>query len=277
MKKVLLGSVATIALGLASSAFAADLPARAPIYTKAPPPPALFSWTGFYIGGNVGGKWLSNTSGEVDIAPAPGLVPPGVFFPFTTSGSNNGTFMGGGQVGYNWQTGPVVFGLEGDIDAQHWSQTRTVAAPIPAPAVGFFIPGDSFTMDSKWQASLRGRIGYAWDRTLLYATGGVAWTNVRVGANFLPGFAPNGLPLPGTAGSDSFTFTGATVGGGIEYAAWNNISLGIEGRYTWYGSHTFNVGTVSVGPPVTFVPVSERVTLQTAEIMGKVNFRFGAW
>ena len=133
--------------------------------------------------------------------------------------------IGGGQIGYNWQTGAWVFGIEGDIDAQDFSRTRVVGT-----AIGPFIPGDSFTVESKWQASLRGRIGYAaWDRSLLYVTGGAAWTNIK---------GTVGLVGLGTFTGDT-TITGGTVGLGYEYAFTNNISLGIEGRWSFYGDRTF--------------------------------------
>jgi outer membrane immunogenic protein len=175
--------------------------------------------------------------------------------------------MGGGQVGYNWQSGPVVFGIEGDVDLHHWTTTQV----LTNFAVGtVFVPGDFFTTDSHWQASLRGRLGYAWDRYLIYATGGVAWTRATVGANFVPF-----VGAPGTFGNDSAVLTGSTFGGGLEYALWNNVSLGVEGRYTWYGSHNFNGGTVALGfPPFTFPAVTQSVKLNTAEVIEKINWRF---
>jgi outer membrane immunogenic protein len=106
---------------------------------------------------------------------------------------------------------------------------------------------------------LRGRIGYAaWDRTLLYVTGGVAFTNIKGTASLV------GI---GTFSNDT-TVTGGTVGVGLEYAFTNNISLGIEGRWSFYGDETFNGGTLQG------VAVTDRISLDTAEVMGKINFRF---
>jgi outer membrane immunogenic protein len=246
-------------------AMAADMKVKAPIL-KAPPP--AWSWAGFHIGLNVGGKW-DNTSGTVNEA---GLVVPGpgggVFNPASLPiGGNSSTLIGGGQVGYDWQTGSTVFGIEGDIDAQHWSQSQTVTANFPAGTFNF-VPGDTFTIDSRWEASLRGRIGYAWDRVLLYATGGVTWTNVAVGTNFVV----FGASLA-TSASDSATLTGATAGGGFAYAITNNVSLGVEGRYNWYGTHTFNGGVVNVIGPFN-APVAQSIQVNTGEVIGKVNFKF---
>jgi outer membrane immunogenic protein len=226
-----------------STASAADL--RQPVYTKAPPPaPILFSWTGFYVGLNAGGKWLNNTNDTVTVG---GTT--------VTFGNDDSSWIAGGQIGYNWQApgSPWVFGIEGDIDAHDFNRSFVFAT-----AVGPFVAGDAFSVESHWQASLRGRIGYAVDRVLFYGTGGVAFTQVKGTASLV------GI---GTVTDDN-TRVGATVGGGLEWAVWNNISLGVEGRYTWYGDETFNGGTIAG------VAVNDRIQLNTAEVMGKINFRF---
>jgi outer membrane immunogenic protein len=242
--KLLLSSA--LLLAAISTASAADL--SRPMYTKAPPPaPIMYNWTGFYVGLNAGGKWITNSDNTVT---AGGTT-------FGLSGNNNdSSWIAGGQVGYNWQApGSLwVFGIEGDIDAQDFNRALVLGGPV-----GPFIAGDTFGVESKWQASIRGRIGYAmWDRTLLYATGGVAFTQLK-GSVALVGL--------GTV-TDDQTLVGGTVGGGLEYAITNNLSLGVEGRYTWYGDQTFNGGTL-LG-----TAVSDKVNLNTAEVMGKLNFKF---
>ena len=267
MMKVLLG--VAISAAAATAAAAADLSVRTPVYTKAPPPPAAFSWAGFYIGGNFGGKWATSSS-TINVAPATAF---GAALPAGGSlalGSTTGdAFVGGGQLGYNWQSGPIVLGIEGDFDLHHWKTTQV----LTGLAVGtVFVPGDFYTVDSHWQASLRGRLGYAWDRYMLYATGGVAWTNVTVGTNFV---AVPAAGAPGTFASDSAVMTGGTFGGGLEYALWNNLSIGVEGRFTWYGSHTFNGGTVALGTaPFAFPAVTQAVQLNTAEVTERINWKF---
>ena len=247
-KKLLLSSALFIAA--ISTASAADL--SRPVYTKAPPAPVLFSWTGFYVGLNAGGKWLSNTD---DTVTAGGTT--------VTFSDNDSSWIAGGQVGYNWQApgSAWVFGVEGDIDAQDFNKSLLVAT-----AIGPFVPADIFSIESHWQASLRGRIGYAFDRVLLYATGGAAFTQVKATANTTVGVF-----------TDDTTQVGGTVGGGIEWAVWNNISLGVEGRYTWYGHETFNAGTLVTGPGCSArapCPASDTFNLNTAEVIGKINFRF---
>lgn len=274
MKKV------AVALGIASLISAAVPAAAADLPVKARPMPAVaaaYNWTGCYIGGNVGGKW-ARTSGSADVGAttAPGALglPGSVLF-----GSDNATtFIGGGQVGCNYQ--PVgsnwVFGLEGDVDWQRWSRTNTLAGTvIPAP----FVAGDSFDWRSKWQASARGRIGYAWDRLMIYATGGAAFTNVTVGTNFIA-VTSGGFNFPADIVSDSKTVWGPTVGGGFEYAFTNNLSFGVEGRYSWYGTQTYNGGllaTVATGalaaPTFTFASASQTMKLETFEVMAKLNWK----
>jgi outer membrane immunogenic protein len=253
-----LTSVALMTLA-AAPALAADMPVKAPL--KAPPP--IFSWTGCYFGGNIGGKWATH-SGTVDIAPAGGVGASS----FILSEDSSASFVGGVQGGCNYQTGPVVFGLEGDVDWQRWRTTRTVSAPPPF----LFVVGDNFDISSRWQASLRGRLGYAVDRVLIYGTAGVAFTNVRVDTNFQAIGA-----FPAATASDNPTRTGGTVGAGFEYAFPNNWSAGLEGRYSWYGTHTFNAGllTVQLGPTV-IAPVTQSIKLTSAEILFKLNYRFGA-
>jgi outer membrane immunogenic protein len=257
-----------ISIGFAGAAAAADMPMKAPIYKAAPV--QVFTWTGCYIGGNIGGK-SARTSGSIDVVAAtgPGGSSPARSAPLDRT--NAGTFIGGGQIGCNWQSGNWVFGIEGDADGQRWRSSRTLGAAVASP----LIPGDTFDIRSDWQASVRGRIGYAWDRTLLYATGGVAFTDVRVGTNFIVAGG-----FPGTVAFDSKNLVGGTVGAGLEYAVTNNWTLGVEGRYTWYGRQTFNGGTVASfgfppAGPFTFAPATQSLTIETAEVMFKANWKFG--
>jgi len=256
-----------VLVGGLDGAVAADMAVKA----RPMPVAVAYSWTGCYIGGNVGGKW-ARASGSVDVPAATGLGGASGAASTPLNSDSAGTFIGGGQIGCNWQSGNWVFGIEGDADGQRWSSSRTLLPGVPAP----FVTGDVFDIRSDWQASVRGRIGYAWDRTLLYATGGVAFTNVRVGSNFIPigGF-------PATVAFDSKNLVGATVGGGVEYAVTNNWTVGVEGRYTWYGRQTFNAGslaTVGFPPagPFTFAPATQSRTVETAEVMLKANWKFNS-
>jgi outer membrane immunogenic protein len=266
MKKLSL-AVGALTVLLGNCAIAAEVGVPPPIYPLYPPPLVrtyLYTWTGCYLGVNFGGKWVG-TSGTVDIASATAF---GLFVPAQSFAFNDhigGSFIGGGQVGCNYQAGNFVFGIEGDGEAHHWSTSRI-----------FDTAGDNFDISSRWQASLRGRIGYAWDRILLYATGGVSWTSVRFGTSFLA--LPVGAVLfPASSAVDTQTLTGGTLGGGVEHTFLNtSLSIAVEGRYTWYGSHAFNSGQVAViGPPFIFTPVTSRVKVETAEALIKLNYKFG--
>jgi outer membrane immunogenic protein len=177
MKKILLSSVAL--LGLATGAMAADLPSRrapAPIVAAVP----VFTWTGFYVGVNAGYGW--NTSDDF------------VFNGERFDLDDDGGFVGGAQAGYNYQIGSFVVGLEGDIQYADFGGEDVILSD--GSVVDF--------NNSDWFGTVRARAGVAFDRALIYATGGFAFADDA---------------------------TGWTVGGGLEYAFTNNLSAKIEGLY----------------------------------------------
>jgi outer membrane immunogenic protein len=212
MRRILLSSAALAALTTAS--FAADLPAR----SAAPPPapvyaPPIFTWTGFYVGAQVGAAWMRDKASAFD--------PAGVF---VSQGTLTDTgFIGGGHVGYNYQIGSIVLGIEGDIEGSTVSKTGGpgFGAPVPLPA-GSFIKAST-----DWQGSVRGRLGYAINNVLLYATGGAAFADFE-----------RSYSAPGAAAKFSDTRAGWTVGGGLEYAFTNNWTARVEYRYSDFGKET---------------------------------------
>lgn len=145
----LLMAASTVSVIASASAFAADLPRKAPYYAPAP----VMMWSGFYAGANAGYGWAS-----VDNV--------------TTSGASdlNG-FLGGIQAGYNWQINSFVFGIEGDFQGSTQKKSDDVS-----------VGGIAFTLDQKipWFATARGRLGYAMGPWMLYATGGAAWVNYKL-------------------------------------------------------------------------------------------------
>jgi outer membrane immunogenic protein len=262
-----LALVSAISLGIGGlgAASAADMPVKA----RPLPVVAVYNWTGCYIGGNIGGKW-ARTGDVVNIPAATGPAGPTPASTLDLGSADSSTFMGGGQIGCNWQTGRVVFGIEGDGQAQRWRRTETIAGVLPA----LFVPGDIFELRSDWQASVRGRIGYAWDRTLLYATGGVAFTDVTAYTNWIP----VGV-FPGVITSQTKTLVGATVGAGVEHAFTDNFTVGVEGRYTWYGTQTFDAGvlpTATLRGLFTTAPTTRDVRVETAEVLLKANWKFSS-
>jgi len=190
------------------SAFAADLPARVqPVAPVVPVPP--FSWTGFYVGGELG--WLQTNPNYTT-----GVLLLGTPF-VVSSGSNKNGVSYGVLGGYNYQIGQLVLGVEGDFEGWTVGTIRYTA-----------VTGDFLTAHSKWGGSIRGRLGYAADRALLYVTGGAAFVSNETS-----------IPTTGiTIGSDS-TRTGWTVGAGLDYAITNNWFTGIEYRYSQYEAKTF--------------------------------------
>ena len=247
-RKFILASAGAIAL--AGSAFAADLPSRAPPPVYVPPAP-VFTWTGFYIGGQVGYGWGQNNVSFGDNFGDYGA------FSYSTSG-----VIGGAHVGYNLQLSQFVIGLEGDVDGTSLSKSYSGNLPFGTSLVGGgFLTAPlggtvNVNVNHDIEGSIRGRIGYAWDRVLIYATGGVAFGgfNGNVSGNF-PGGVYGVAPIPvgiaaaaiplgtpfgpfGGSTSASTTRVGWTVGGGIEYAVTNNWSIRAEYRYTDFGHST---------------------------------------
>jgi outer membrane immunogenic protein len=158
MKKLMFATAALGALTVAGPVLAADLPGRMPYKAPPPPPVPYFSWTGCYIGGHIGGAWGHKSFSNVEFVTA-----------LTTDfGTNNGFdysgWLGGGQAGCQWQITSVVFGIEGDGS---WTSLRgTVTDPF------LFT---SFSAKTDVIYDVTGRLGWAWDRWLIYAKGGGAW------------------------------------------------------------------------------------------------------
>jgi outer membrane immunogenic protein len=200
---------------------AADLPYRYPApVTKAYSP--IYTWTGFYLGLNGGGGWGRSRWDNVDT--------------FDVSGG-----LIGATVGYNVQLGQVVFGVEGDID---WSGIKGDMNPVLCPG--------GCTTRNHWLATVRGRIGYAFDRFLPYLTGGLALGNIDA-------------TLPGLVGIDQ-TNAGWTIGGGIEFGVTNNVSLKAEYLYV-------DLGSVTCGLNCALTP-NGNVSFDASVVRGGVNFRF---
>ena len=143
-----------------------------------------------------------------------------------------------------------------------------------APSGGVFTTGDVFRFKNEWQASVRGRGGFTFDRWLVYATGGVAWAGVKAEAIYGPGTVL-GVVTPGAFFSDRQTLVGATVGGGVEFALTDSVSLGVEYRYSDFGHETFNLGAVPF-PAGASSGVLADVDLRTHEVTARLNIKLGS-
>jgi outer membrane immunogenic protein len=278
MRKILLKGVAIVALtavGIVASQ-AADLPTRkeAPAPVFVPPP---FTWTGFYIGVNAGGIWPSGSRQATLFAPATFAFPISTFFPGGL-GSQSAGFIGGGQAGYNWQTGAFVLGVETDFDGTTLSKTfdRT-GTPFSGVGVPIGLLGDSLSLHAKtslsWLGTTRGRVGFVAtpdNRLLIYGTGGVAYGGGN--AKFSVFDATSGAFW---SGNPSTTRVGWTIGGGVEYALTNNITIKGEYLYANLGSSSFN--TAGNAAAATFFPgvsANGKVEYNASIFRGGVNYKF---
>jgi outer membrane immunogenic protein len=164
--------------------------------------------------------------------------------PFS-QGTSPDAFIGGGQIGYNFQTGPFVFGAETDFQGSSLSRNSTLNG-LPNGA-GTIIPTwnnrSSERMD--WFGTARLRAGYAIDRTLIYATGGLIYGDVKTSS--LTTYTP--LPQFTYNGSSSSTRAGYTVGGGVEYAFINNWTAKLEGLYFDMGKKSYTATPLAANPP----------------------------
>jgi len=242
MKKTLVGIVGFAAL-LGTPALGADLP----LPVKAPPPP-VFSWSGCYIGADVGYAWQRDKDDETDpFTGAASIFSPGASHP-------NGV-KGGGYAGCNWQFAPTwVIGLEGDVEGADIAHDQGIYAPST----------DFYESRTRFQSSIRGRLGYVvFDRSLLYVTGGAAFANIQ---DHYVGLEPDGIT---TNFTDSRV--GWTVGAGWEYAFTSYLIGRVEYRHA-------DFGTATNGPfffCVTCAPVNESHRTTEEVIRLGIAFKFG--
>jgi outer membrane immunogenic protein len=226
-KRTLTAGATFASLLVATSASAADLP----VYTKAPAVAVVYDWTGFYIGTNVGYSWGrgstdGNVTGTQNVSvfrtAGPTLVSSVntvlATLPLIGRADVNGV-IGGGQLGYNWQRGTWLFGLEGDIQGSNERGTGDVCTVAGCPA-GSAAFNREYKLD--WFGTARGRVGFLpAERLVLYATGGLAFG----------GFSGSSTTQPLNIGTWSQTRAGWTVGAGVEAALGSNWSVKFEYLY----------------------------------------------
>jgi outer membrane immunogenic protein len=291
MKRVLLATASLFAIG--SVAMAADLPTA-----KGPPPAPIafvpaFTWTGFYVGLNAGYSWNNNdltygfqtfdwwTGNDIWTG-----------YPRSADVNSDG-FTGGAQAGYNYQFGAFVVGEEADIQYVDGQKTWNYANSGtfgPGPLVPGPLVGEDYTLaltaksGIDWLGTLRARVGYAADRFLIYATGGLAFGNSDSSATILGtttgaagGAAGSGRTyFANWNGSDSDTSVGYAIGGGVEYAFTDNWTVKAEYLYYNLGSNTYQpLGYWNEGDG----NISNRVPSIKSEIDGSllrlgVNYKF---
>lgn len=234
MKAYLAAAAATLVLAVAAPASAADMAARP--YTKAPPPvAAIYDWTGFYIGAN--GGWGSADTDWTLV----GVGPEGGHH------ASGGTV--GGQIGYRWQSGQFVFGVEGQ---GNWADFSGDNISLIFPLNRNRTRIDAFGL-------ITGQVGYAWNNVLAYVKGGAAVVNNKYELLSVAG------PL---LASTSDTRWGATVGAGLEFGFAPNWSVGVEYNHIFMGDRD-----------VTFAGFAgtDRISQDVDLALVRLNYRFGGW
>ena len=286
MKSLLLASSALVAATVAASA--ADLPRRAappPVFQPVP----VFTWTGFYAGFNAGygfGTQDDRAPTVLGVGPASLLVTAPTVIAFNNRESNEG-FVGGGQIGYNYQFTPgsgFVIGVEADAQYADFGRNRNrFLATGPLAAQQVFNPGGLSGLD--FFGTVRGRLGYAFDRTLVYGTGGFAYGSGG-GREFGTGVSSNDFQ------------TGWAAGGGVEYALPSDsflnffkssaVTLKVEGLYVNLDRGTGGRGAFAVdnqgrtvtvtSPGVVLVSGGQQVRdTEFAVVRAGLNYKFGSY
>ncbi|WP_182180479.1 outer membrane protein, partial [Methylobacterium radiotolerans] len=259
-------------------ASAADLPRRAappPVFTPVP----VFTWTGAYFGINAGYAFdASSRTNNTFAVPFP-YAAPGTVASFRDRSQDG--FSGGAQIGYNWQITPgsgVVIGFEADAQYLDFGRNRNNAFISGAVAPGYYVTDPRGLSSLDYFGTVRGRLGYAFDRTLVYATGGFAYGSGSADRSF-----------GGYAGNDSFR-TGYAVGGGIEYALPTDsflnffrssaVTLKVEGLYVNLERGTRNQGALVVNAanlvPVAYSAIGRRDD-EFAVVRAGLNYKFGSY
>jgi outer membrane immunogenic protein len=265
-----------------SSVMAADMPVKAP-----PLVAPTWSWSGFYAGANAGIARSRTRTGDYNgpLIPAfifdPGIITlvPGTIGTLPGTRGHDTSWLAGGQIGHNWQSGRAVFGIEVDAvatglkDAGSSTASRFDGTP-QAQTVRV-----AYATDIDWMVSVRGRLGYtAAERLLLYVTGGGAFARIDAGGTASATFGPGTLiPAPGTytlTSANAVTRVGWTGGLGLEWASGSGWRFGVEYRHTDFGRVATAVQIPDgLGTVFGNGTASTRVTID--QVTARVNWAFG--
>jgi outer membrane immunogenic protein len=273
MKRLFLGSVALAALSLGTSAaFAAEK--RVPAYVPPPPPPPAYTWSGCYVGGNAGsssGRSTHYTTAGSVLTPgsaASGPLPAAAIGANITDSFNLSGFIGGGQLGCNWEWGGWVFGIEGDGSATNKEGQAFETALASIDGLGARANWISQTQE-RWLVTARGRLGLTnflgWfgPRTLVYVTGGGAWAKIDT-SEFLSGVSIN------RSHQESNTRSGWTVGGGLEYAL--SYGWSVKGEFLYVKFDNFT--TFGAAPFTPLIVSPREVKLEDYIWRAGLNYKF---
>jgi outer membrane immunogenic protein len=253
MRKYLISAASLLALS--ASALAADLPSR-----RAPAPAAelpIFTWTGFYVGVNAG-YGFSDFKGRDIALPAGSVVnSPGTDGTLRVTGgtANEDGFVGGGQVGYNQQIGSLVIGLEADAQYKDFGRRRSDTGAYlftGTPGLAFLPPAATLrfrNVSTEFFGTVRGRVGYAFNRVLVYGTGGLAYDSENIGW---------------------------AAGGGVEYAFTNNVTAKIEALYVSM-DHGRGVNPVYSGVATNILALNDPHSGDFVVARAGLNYKFNSF
>ncbi len=266
-------TAAILAVIFQGEARAADmLPAAMPY--KAAPIEPVWSWSGFYVGGGVGGAWGTRdvTFNAIDGTPCHFCTGVTDFGALDALGSAHLKYSSAAfdlKAGYNAQFGNWVLGIEGDVTSLRLRSSVTSSGnPFLFPA-----GSTSFTTSAStdWLATVRPRIGYAFDKVLVYATGGVAFGRVAISQSYSD-FSFAGVGFGHEASSASGTKTGWTAGGGVEYALTRNWIVNAEYLYANLGSITTSGTVTDQGPSNALLTFTSRTTVN--QVRAGLSYKF---
>ena len=264
----LLAGTAALAIA-ASAAQAADLPSRyapAPMIAAVP----VFTWTGFYVGVNAGYGWQGSTDSSIFVPAGTFVTAPGASGVVTFGDNEGDGFVGGGQIGYNYQVNQFVFGLEADLQYADLGGGNG-SAFVPAGFPVSFVPAGT-AGGLEWLDTVRDRLGFAIDRALVYGTGGFAY-----------GGGDDNNGFNGFINNNDDIRTGWVLGGGVEYAFTDNVTLGLEGLWvnlngkdngTFIGTETTPAGAVL---PVYAAGNSSNDDNEFFIARAKLNYKFSTY
>jgi outer membrane immunogenic protein len=246
MRRVSPGLVVALALtGLCLPARAADMaPPATSYYPATPLPPAIYDWSGIYIGGNIGAGLLADTFTAIGTGTAPGA-------PLNPANVNPAGVIGGGQAGVNFQWAPWVIGAEVSWDASDISGSAGVQDTAPNSL-------ERSTSNPSWFGTATGRFGWASDDLLFYVKGGGALMHVVYSQDLLVG------GFVGQTQSISDNRSGFTAGAGIEYGLTENLSARVEYDFLDFGTKDYTAFALT--------PVSVKSNLNT--LTAGINYRF---
>ena len=268
-------AIAALTAAGAVAAQAADLPTRkeAPAPVFVPPP---FTWTGFYIGLNAGGIITSGSRNATLVVPASSLWL-NSYFPNGIGNGQSG-FIGGGQAGYNWQTGAFVLGVVTDFDGTTLSKNFNYSSsPFTGTGVPFLLNGDTLNVNAKasldWLGTTRAKVGFVVtpdNRLQIYGTGGVAYGGGSAHFNV---YDSNYNAY--WSGNPSSTRVGWTIGAGVEYAVTNNVTIGAEYLYVDLGSTHITANPNSIASSaLPNVYATAKINYNASIFRALVNYKF---